>query len=161
MTRTKQTAKKTTSSTAPHRRIPSCPQRLSLDAAHDKVVKKNSIRVPPCQQPADSEAGVSARAKQTMAVNAGRKALVSLRLAVIAPANICQFCFLCQDGGDLYQYKACPCTMCMVCTLVLQLHQEVIKDESVKFQCVSCHWLSNQCKKEFTPYIVSIYIVGI
>ena len=147
MTCTKQTTKKTTSSTAPHRRIPSCPQHLSLDAACNKVVKKNSIHVPPHQWPADSEAGVSACAKQTM--------------AVIAPANICQFCFLCQDSGNLYQCKACPRTMCTVCTLVPQSHQEVVKDESVKFQCVSCHWLSNQCKKEFTPYIVSIYIVGI
>ena len=161
MTHTNQTAKKTTGSTAPHRRIPLCPQRLSLDAACDKVVKKNSICVPPRQWPADLEAGVSARAKQTMAVNAGRKALVSLRLAVIVPANICQFCFLCQDGGDLYQCEACPRSMCTVCMLVPQLHQEVVKDESVKFQCVSCHWLSNQCKKEFTPYMVSIYIVGI
>ena len=153
MTCTKQTAKKTTGSTAPCRRIPLCPQHLSLNAARDKAVKKNSIHVPPCQWPADSEAGVSACAKQTMAVNAGHKALVSLRLAVIAPANICQFCFLCQDGSNLYQCEACPCAMCTVCMLVPQSHQEVVKDESIKFQCMSCHWLSNQCKKEFTPYM--------
>jgi len=161
MTHTKQTAKKTTGSTAPCRRIPLCPQCLSLNAAHDKAVKKNSIHMPPHQWPTDLEAGVSAHAKQTMAVNAGHKALVSLQLAVIVPASICQFCFLCQDGSDLYQCKACPCTMCMVCMLVPQSHQEVIKDESIKFQFMSCHWLLNQCKKEFTPYMVSIYIVGI
>jgi len=111
MTCTKQTTKKTTGGTAPRRRIPLCPQRLSLDAACNKAVKKNSIRVPPCQRPTDLEAGVSARAKQTMAVNAGHKALVSLRLAVIVPANICQFCFLCQDSSNLYQCEACPCAI--------------------------------------------------
>jgi len=78
MTRTKQTAKKTTGGTAPRRKIPSHSQRSSLDAAHDKVVKRNSIRVPPRKRPTDSEAGV---AEQTMAVSAGREALVSLRLA--------------------------------------------------------------------------------
>ncbi|KIM52189.1 hypothetical protein SCLCIDRAFT_11947 [Scleroderma citrinum Foug A] len=107
MTHTKQTAKKTTGGTAPRRRIPSCPQGLSLDPTHNKAVKKKSNCMPPCQWPADSEAGVSASIKQTMVVNAGRKALMVLTL----------------------------------CTLVLQSHQEIIKDESVKFQC-----------KDFTPY---------
>lgn len=68
MARTKQTAKKTSGGMAPRRQIPSLSQQLRLEAAHEKSVKKNTIRLPGRKKAADSEGGVAA--------NIGRESLV-------------------------------------------------------------------------------------
>lgn len=76
---TKQMAKKSTGGMAPQRWISLLVHRPSPDAAHDKVIKKNTIQIPTHKWPTDLEG-----AKQIMGVNTGCEVLVSLLFAVLA-----------------------------------------------------------------------------
>lgn len=73
--------------------------------------------------------------------------------SISSPTLFPQYCVLCRDGASLlYNCSHCPRTLCQKCVVIAEESVEEIKGSDVYFTCPGCHEMRG---KRTSPYYVS------
>ncbi|KAH0826449.1 hypothetical protein J3R83DRAFT_5435 [Lanmaoa asiatica] len=160
MTRTRQTAKKTTGIEAPciYLKIPKL-QSTAVVALKRPTIAKPSPGAMTITTAQPTPAATLER--PAIATSSGATATTSDPVPVPLDASSLsgqsdedepcknEFCHMCGDGGSLFTCNSCTHVTCRRCILVADKDVDDLLKPDVKFQCVTCHCTGNA---QLTPY---------